>query len=168
MFSFLLKNQNLSACVLNLDMLFWKDEGSARLCNSSWCTHAMFDVSFLSFLFMYSLKSYVIHQASWQVLPHVGRITWCFAELKSWLFYTQSILRMSNCLIYKVLFLMYHYFEAREFYNAIRVFIAAYVWMTGFGNFSYYYIRKDFSLGRFAQVCELSGLLLVLISVYNQ
>jgi hypothetical protein len=47
---------------------------------------------------------------------------------------------------------MYHYFEAREFYNAIRVFIAAYVWMTGFGNFSYYYVRKDFSLGRFAQV----------------
>ena len=55
--------------------------------------------------------------------------------------------------ILQVLFLMYHYFEAREFYNAIRVFIAAYVWMTGFGNFSYYYIRKDFTLGRFAQVC---------------
>uniref|UniRef100_A0A7I4CSW3 Cas1p 10 TM acyl transferase domain-containing protein n=2 Tax=Physcomitrium patens TaxID=3218 RepID=A0A7I4CSW3_PHYPA len=52
----------------------------------------------------------------------------------------------------QVLFLMYHYFEAKEFYNAIRVFIAAYVWMTGFGNFSYYYIRKDFSLGRFAQM----------------
>ncbi|KAL3687870.1 hypothetical protein R1sor_014179 [Riccia sorocarpa] len=52
----------------------------------------------------------------------------------------------------QVLFLMYHYFEAREMYNAIRVFIAAYVWMTGFGNFSYYYIRKDFSLGRFAQM----------------
>lgn len=55
-------------------------------------------------------------------------------------------------LLLQVLFLMYHYFEAKEFYNAIRVFIAAYVWMTGFGNFSYYYIRKDFSLGRFAQV----------------
>lgn len=47
---------------------------------------------------------------------------------------------------------MYHYFNAKEIYNAIRVFIAAYVWMTGFGNFSYYYVRKDFSLGRFAQV----------------
>lgn len=47
---------------------------------------------------------------------------------------------------------MYHYFAATEIYNAIRVFIAAYVWMTGFGNFSYYYVRKDFSLGRFAQV----------------
>ncbi|KAF5944012.1 hypothetical protein HYC85_018089 [Camellia sinensis] len=51
-----------------------------------------------------------------------------------------------------VLFLMYHYFAATEIYNAIRVFIAAYVWMTGFGNFSYYYIRKDFSIARFAQM----------------
>jgi len=49
---------------------------------------------------------------------------------------------------------MYHYFAATEIYNAIRVFIAAYVWMTGFGNFSYYYVRKDFSLARFAQVNE--------------
>ncbi|XP_034697988.1 protein REDUCED WALL ACETYLATION 3-like [Vitis riparia] len=52
----------------------------------------------------------------------------------------------------QVLFLMYHYFAAAEIYNAIRVFIAAYVWMTGFGNFSYYYIRKDFSLARFTQM----------------
>ncbi|XP_072972911.1 protein REDUCED WALL ACETYLATION 1-like [Typha angustifolia] len=52
----------------------------------------------------------------------------------------------------QVLFLMYHYFAASEIYNAIRVFIACYVWMTGFGNFSYYYIRKDFSLARFAQM----------------
>jgi hypothetical protein len=54
--------------------------------------------------------------------------------------------------VLQVLFLMYHYFAATEFYNAIRVFIASYVWMTGFGNFSYYYVRKDFSLARFAQV----------------
>ncbi|XP_010270836.1 PREDICTED: protein REDUCED WALL ACETYLATION 3 isoform X2 [Nelumbo nucifera] len=52
----------------------------------------------------------------------------------------------------QVLFLMYHYFAAAEIYNAIRIFIAAYVWMTGFGNFSYYYVRKDFSLTRFAQM----------------
>ncbi|KAL8214620.1 hypothetical protein R6Q57_004069 [Mikania cordata] len=52
----------------------------------------------------------------------------------------------------QVLFLMYHYFAATEIYNAIRVFIAAYVWMTGFGNFSYYYIRKDFSVARFSQM----------------
>lgn len=52
----------------------------------------------------------------------------------------------------QVLFLLYHYFAAAEIYNAIRIFIAAYVWMTGFGNFSYYYIRKDFSIARFAQM----------------
>ena len=39
----------------------------------------------------------------------------------------------------QVLFLLYHYYEAREVYNAIRVFIASYVWMTGFGNFAYYW-----------------------------
>ncbi|KAG6517411.1 hypothetical protein ZIOFF_020800 [Zingiber officinale] len=52
----------------------------------------------------------------------------------------------------QVLFVMYHYFNSKEYYNAIRVFIAAYVWMTGFGNFSYYYIRKDFSFARFCQM----------------
>eukprot|EP00271_Cylindrocystis_brebissonii_P013361 TRINITY_DN33125_c0_g1_i1.p1 TRINITY_DN33125_c0_g1~~TRINITY_DN33125_c0_g1_i1.p1 ORF type:complete len:582 (-),score=113.86 TRINITY_DN33125_c0_g1_i1:1043-2788(-) len=52
----------------------------------------------------------------------------------------------------QVLFLLYHYFEAKEMYNAIRIFIAAYVWMTGFGNFSFYYVRKDFSAARFAQM----------------
>lgn len=45
----------------------------------------------------------------------------------------------AQCPISQVLFLLYHYFEAREAYNAIRIFIAGYVWMTGFGNFSYYY-----------------------------
>eukprot|EP01059_Diplonema_ambulator_P034590 TRINITY_DN783_c1_g1_i1.p1 TRINITY_DN783_c1_g1~~TRINITY_DN783_c1_g1_i1.p1 ORF type:complete len:532 (+),score=201.95 TRINITY_DN783_c1_g1_i1:36-1631(+) len=50
------------------------------------------------------------------------------------------------------LFLMYHYFEAAEQYNSIRIYIAAYVWMTGFGNFSFYYIRKDFSPSRFFQM----------------
>lgn len=52
----------------------------------------------------------------------------------------------------QVLFLLYHYYEAKEAYNAIRIFIASYVWMTGFGNFSYYYKTKDFSIGRFCQM----------------
>ena len=47
-----------------------------------------------------------------------------------------------------MLFLLYHYFEAREMYNAIRVFIAGYVWMTGYNNFSYYYRTKDFNVAR--------------------
>jgi len=52
----------------------------------------------------------------------------------------------------QVMFLLYHYFEAKEMYNAIRLFIACYVWMTGFGNFSYYYVRKDFTPGRFVHM----------------
>ena len=52
----------------------------------------------------------------------------------------------------QVLFLMYHYFDAREQYNSIRLYIAAYVWMTGFGNYSFYYVRKDFSPSRFFQM----------------
>jgi hypothetical protein len=52
----------------------------------------------------------------------------------------------------QVMFLWYHYFNAKEIYNVIRLYIAAYVWMTGFGNFSYYYIRKDFSFSRFLQM----------------
>jgi len=52
----------------------------------------------------------------------------------------------------QVLFLLYHYYEAREVYNAIRIFIASYVWMTGFGNFAYYYKTRDFSFGRFCQM----------------
>ena len=55
-----------------------------------------------------------------------------------------------------MLFLLYHYFEAKEIYNAIRIFIAAYVWMTGFGNFSYYYKTNDYCVGRYGQLfmCE--------------
>jgi hypothetical protein len=33
-------------------------------------------------------------------------------------------------------------------YNVIRVFVSAYVWMTGFGNFTYFEKKQDFSLER--------------------
>lgn len=62
----------------------------------------------------------------------------------------------------QVLFLLYHYYEAREVYNAIRIFIASYVWMTGFGNFAYYYKTRDFSMGRFCQMMWRLNLLAVL------
>lgn len=52
----------------------------------------------------------------------------------------------------QVLFLWYHYFNNTHIYNAIRLFIAAYVWLTGFGNFSYYYTKQDFSVARFCQM----------------
>ncbi len=48
----------------------------------------------------------------------------------------------------QVMFVWYHYFMAKETYNYIRIFIACYVWMTGFGNFSFFWVRKDFSLWR--------------------
>lgn len=51
----------------------------------------------------------------------------------------------------QVLFLLYHYYSAKEVYNAIRVFIAAYVWMTGYGNFAYYYKTSDFGMGRWEE-----------------
>lgn len=54
--------------------------------------------------------------------------------------------------IMQVLFLLYHYFEAKEAYNGIRVLIAGYVWMTGYGNFHYYYRSNDYCVGRFAQM----------------
>lgn len=42
------------------------------------------------------------------------------------------------------MFLMYHYYHAEEVYNAIRIMITCYVWMTGFGNFSFFYIKQVF------------------------
>mmetsp|Transcript_42103 Transcript_42103/g.131826 ORF Transcript_42103/g.131826 Transcript_42103/m.131826 type:complete len:920 (-) Transcript_42103:866-3625(-) len=50
------------------------------------------------------------------------------------------------------MFLLYHYLHAGEVYNAIRVMITCYVWMTGFGNFSFFYIKDDFSAVRVLQM----------------
>jgi len=49
-------------------------------------------------------------------------------------------------------FLLYHYYHAEETYNAIRIMITCYVWMTGFGNFSFFYLKRDFSLTRVIQM----------------
>mmetsp|Transcript_44804 Transcript_44804/g.66479 ORF Transcript_44804/g.66479 Transcript_44804/m.66479 type:complete len:448 (-) Transcript_44804:62-1405(-) len=45
-------------------------------------------------------------------------------------------------------FIMYHYYRVYYVYNEIRVFVSAYVWMTGFGNFLYFEKKQDFSLER--------------------
>ena len=45
-------------------------------------------------------------------------------------------------------FIMYHYYRVYNVYNEIRVFVSAYVWMTGFGNFLYFDKKRDFSLER--------------------
>lgn len=49
-------------------------------------------------------------------------------------------------------FLLYHYMHAVEVYNSIRVMITCYVWMTGFGNFSFFYTTGDYSLPRVMQM----------------
>ena len=50
------------------------------------------------------------------------------------------------------MFLLYHYYKADEVYNSIRVMITCYVWMTGFGNFSFFYMKRDFGLVRVLQM----------------
>ncbi|XP_032239724.2 protein REDUCED WALL ACETYLATION 3 isoform X2 [Nematostella vectensis] len=67
--------------------------------------------------------------------------------------------------IMQVLFVWYHYFKAAETYNAIRVFIAAYVWMTGFGNFSFFWIRQDFSLYRMLKMLFRLNFLVVITCI---
>lgn len=51
------------------------------------------------------------------------------------------------------MFLLYHYFHAEgKVYNAIRIMITCYVWMTGFGNFSFFYLKADYSIIRVIQM----------------
>ncbi|GKY95115.1 hypothetical protein MPSEU_000475400 [Mayamaea pseudoterrestris] len=52
----------------------------------------------------------------------------------------------------QVMFLLYHYHHADEVYNAIRAMITCYVWMTGFGNLSFFYVTADYSLVRVLQM----------------
>jgi hypothetical protein len=49
-------------------------------------------------------------------------------------------------------FLLYHYFHAEEVYNSVRVMITCYVWMTGFGNFSFFYFKQDYGWLRVSQM----------------
>jgi hypothetical protein len=49
----------------------------------------------------------------------------------------------------QVIFLAYHYFHAgNDVYNLVRVLIGAYVWMTGFGHFIYFYQTKQYDIVR--------------------
>jgi len=50
------------------------------------------------------------------------------------------------------IFLLYHYYHASPVYNSVRVMIDCYVWMTGFGNFSFFYMKGDFGFVRFVQM----------------
>jgi len=50
------------------------------------------------------------------------------------------------------LFIQYHYWKMETAYKDIRVYITCYLWMTGFGNFSFFYTKQDFSLLRVLQM----------------
>ena len=52
----------------------------------------------------------------------------------------------------QILFVLYHYFAAKELYNVIRVFIAAYVFLTGYGNFFFFQKYADYSFVRLAKM----------------
>jgi hypothetical protein len=52
----------------------------------------------------------------------------------------------------QTIFLLYHYFHGVELYNPIRVMITCYVWLTGFGNFSFFYSTGDYSGVRLLQM----------------
>jgi len=62
-------------------------------------------------------------------------------------------------------FVLYHYFNAQELYNVIRLFIAAYVWMTGFGNFSFFWTRKDYSVVRTVKMLIRLNLLVAFVAI---
>jgi hypothetical protein len=61
-------------------------------------------------------------------------------------------------------FVLYHYFAAKETYNVIRLFIAAYVWMTGFGNLSFFWTRKDYGWVRTAKMLVRLNLLVAVVA----
>ena len=71
-------------------------------------------------------------------------------------------------------FIMYHYYRVYYVYNEIRVFVSAYVWMTGFGNFLYFEKKQDFSIDRMVSMwlrinyfpLLLSGFLGVKLALY--
>mmetsp|Transcript_45076 Transcript_45076/g.109656 ORF Transcript_45076/g.109656 Transcript_45076/m.109656 type:complete len:1092 (+) Transcript_45076:338-3613(+) len=50
------------------------------------------------------------------------------------------------------MFLLYHYYHAEPVYNSIRIMITCYVWMTGFGNFSFFYLKADYGAVRVLQM----------------
>ncbi|CAK0862092.1 unnamed protein product [Prorocentrum cordatum] len=68
----------------------------------------------------------------------------------------------------QVMFVLYHYFKEDEVYNAIRVYIAAYVFLTGYGNYSLYVRGRSFTLRRnFQMVFRLNFLGFIACAALN-
>lgn len=68
-------------------------------------------------------------------------------------------------LLFGLLAHSYHYFAAKETYNVIRNLIAGYVFLTGFGNYSFFYVKGDFGYKRVVKMLFRINFLVAMISI---